>query len=45
MLAIADQFLPVGRELNEFVAEIAAVNGIGDITQIQVGQVLEIPGQ
>jgi nucleoid-associated protein YgaU len=45
MLAIAEQFLPLGRELNEFAAEIAAVNGIGDITQIQVGQVLEIPGQ
>ncbi len=45
MLAIAEQFLPPGRELNEFANEIAAANGIGDITQIQVGQVLEIPGQ
>lgn len=45
MLAIAEQFLPVGSELNAFANEIAAANGIGDITQIQVGQVLEIPGQ
>lgn len=45
MLAIAEQFLPPGRELNEFANEIAVANGIGDITQIQVGQVLEIPGQ
>lgn len=45
MLAIAEQFLPPGRELNQFANEIAAANGIGDITQIQVGQVLEIPGQ
>jgi nucleoid-associated protein YgaU len=45
MLAIAEQFLPADRELNEFASAIAAANGIGDITQIQVGQVLEIPGQ
>lgn len=45
MLAIAEQFLPPGRVLSEFANEIAAVNGIGDITAIQVGQVLEIPGQ
>ena len=45
MLAIAEQFLPPDRELNQFANEIAAANGIGDITQIQVGQVLEIPGQ
>jgi LysM repeat protein len=45
MLAIAEQFLPPGRELNEFASDIATANGIGDITQIQVGQVLEIPGQ
>jgi hypothetical protein len=45
MLAIAEQFLPEGREVSEFANEIAAVNGIADITQIQVGQVLVIPGQ
>jgi len=45
MLAIAEQFLPADRELNEFATAIAAANGISDITQIQVGQVLEIPGQ
>ena len=45
MLAIADLFLPAGRDINVFADEIAAANGIADITQIQVGQVLEIPGQ
>ena len=45
MLAIADLFLPQGRDVNEFASEIATANGIVDITQIQVGQVLEIPGQ
>ena len=45
MLAIADLFLPAGREINEFASEIATANGTADIAQIQVGQVLEIPGQ
>ena len=45
MFAIADLFLPAGRELNEFADEISAVNGIFDPTPIQVGQVLDIPGQ
>lgn len=45
MFAIAGLFLPTGRELNEFADEIAVANGISDPTQIQVGQVLEIPGQ
>jgi LysM repeat protein len=41
---IGEQFLPAERDLNQFIDEIAALNGIPDITQIQVGQVLEIPG-
>jgi len=45
MFAIAEAFLPAGAELNEFAARIAEANGITDPTQIQVGQVLEIPGQ
>ncbi len=45
MFAIAELFLPAGKDLNEFADEIAAANGIDDITQIQVGQVLDIPGQ
>ena len=45
MFAIAELFLPAGRELNEFADEIAAANGIPNITEIQVGQVLEIPDQ
>ena len=45
MLAIAEQFLPPGGELNAFANEIAEANGIGDITNIQVGQVLVIPSQ
>jgi nucleoid-associated protein YgaU len=45
MLAIAEQFLPPGRELNDFAFAIAEANGIADITQIQVGQVLVIPDQ
>ena len=45
MSAIAELFLPAERDLNQFIDEIAALNGIPDITQIQVGQVLEIPGQ
>lgn len=45
MFAIAELYLPSGKELNQFADEIAAANGIGDMTQIQVGQVLDIPGQ
>jgi len=45
MLAIAEQFLPTDRELNEFATAIASANGIADITSIQVGQVLVIPDQ
>ena len=45
MYAIASLFLPAGRELEDFADEIAAANGILDPTQIQVGQVLDIPGQ
>jgi LysM repeat protein len=45
MFGIGELFLPAGRELNEFIDEIAAVSGISDPTQIQVGQVLDIPGR
>jgi len=45
MFAIAELFLPAGKELNQFADEIAAANGIDDITQIQAGPVLDIPGQ
>jgi nucleoid-associated protein YgaU len=45
MLGIAERFLPPGRETSEFANAIAQANGIFDITQIQVGQVLEIPDQ
>jgi LysM repeat protein len=45
MFAIAELYLPAGKELNQFADEIAAANGIADMTQIQVGQVLDIPGQ
>lgn len=45
MLAIAELYLPAGRETSEFADAIAQANGIFDITQIQVGQVLEIPDQ
>jgi len=45
MFWIAELFLPAGRELDEFVDEISAVNEVPDPTLIQVGQVLDIPGQ
>ena len=42
---IAEYFLPVGKDLAIYVDEIAQLNEIDDITQIQVGQALEIPVQ
>ena len=42
---IAEYFLPVGKDLAIYVEEIDQLNEIDDITQIQVGQVLEIPVQ
>jgi nucleoid-associated protein YgaU len=45
MFAIAALHLPVGKDLDQFADEIAAVNGIEDLAQIQSGQVLDIPGQ
>jgi large subunit ribosomal protein L7/L12 len=45
MFAIAALHLPVGKDLDQFADEIAAVNGIEDLSQIQSGQVLDIPGQ
>lgn len=45
MFAIAELYLPAGKEMNQFADEIADANGIDDMTQIQVGQVLDIPGQ
>ena len=42
---IAEYFLPSGKDLAMYVDEIAQLNEISDITQIQVGQVLKIPAQ
>ncbi|MQA01123.1 MAG: LysM peptidoglycan-binding domain-containing protein [Dehalococcoidia bacterium] len=43
LLAIAAQYLPSGRLVDEFANEIASINGITDPTQIAVGDVLTIP--
>ena len=42
---IAEYFLPSDKDLAMYVDEIAQLNEISDITQIQVGQVLKIPAQ
>ena len=43
LILIAERFLPDGADLDTYVAELAAFNGIDDIALVQLGQVLQIP--
>ena len=43
LILIAERFLPEGGDLDEYVAELAAFNGIDNIAIVQIDQVLQIP--
>jgi LysM repeat protein len=45
LYAIAERFQPPGRTLDQFTSEIQTINGIADPSQLQVGSVIDIPGQ
>lgn len=45
LYAIADRFLPSGRDLDQFMSEIQTLNEITDPSALQVGDVIQVPQQ
>jgi len=45
LYAIAERFLPSGRDLDQFMSEIQNLNGITDPGSLEVGEVIKIPQQ
>ena len=41
--AIAERFLPAGRDLDQFKDQIQALNQVADPSTIQVGDILRVP--
>ena len=45
LYAIAERFLPAGRDLDQFTKDIQTFNNITDPAALQVGNVIEVPRQ